>query len=193
MVVDRVADADHPLLPYPATGSTDARSSGPRRPATREPDAPLIAYLATDAGLPRRQLVGDPARPVRAGAGSPACSPPRPTPSSRGSTPTTPAGCCCCVWNVAGGRSELELLDAVDRRAAVVAGPARAGGQRVLLSRDGSTALMAVEGPERPRELWRLDVATPDLVAGPPPRPAAATRRLVTPTLEFLPAATGCR
>jgi dipeptidyl aminopeptidase/acylaminoacyl peptidase len=29
-----------------------------------------------------------------------------------------------------------------------------------LLSRDGSTALLSVEGPQRPRELWMLDTAT---------------------------------
>ena len=48
-----------------------------------------------------------------------------------------------------------------------------------------STAVMAVEGPERPRELWRLDVATRtwSLAAATPPAP---TRRLVRPTLEFL-------
>ena len=55
----------------------------------------------------------------------------------------------------------------------------------MLLSRDGSTALMAVEGPERPRTLWCLDVATRTwtLATDVPPRSSA---RLVRPTLEFL-------
>ena len=49
VVVDRVADADHPLLPYPDLGSTDRAII---RPA---PDGNgLVAYLSTDAALPRR-------------------------------------------------------------------------------------------------------------------------------------------
>ena len=59
VVVDRVGDEDHPLLPYPALGSTERAII---RPA---PDGNgLVAYLATDAGLPRRQLVAIPLGPV---------------------------------------------------------------------------------------------------------------------------------
>ena len=64
------------------------------------------------------------------------------------------------VWNTAGGGSEIELLDTVtgasrtvpDLHGLVVSG--------ALLSRDGSTALISVEGSRRPRELWSLDVAS---------------------------------
>jgi dipeptidyl aminopeptidase/acylaminoacyl peptidase len=52
-----------------------------------------------------------------------------------------------------------------------------------LLSRDGSTAVMSVEGPERPRELWSLDTATLawNRVTDAPPLPPV---ELVSPTLE---------
>ena len=70
VVVDRVADADHPLLPYPATGSTDRAIVRPAPPGDPLPPdhpaalQPLIAYVATDAGLPRRQLVAIPLGPA---------------------------------------------------------------------------------------------------------------------------------
>ena len=60
---------------------------------------------------------------------------------------------------MAGGRSELELLDT--RTGASRTAPGLSGVVTgALLSRDGSTAVMSVEGPLRPRELWSLDTAT---------------------------------
>ncbi len=96
VVVDRVADADHPLLPYPAPARPSGRSSGPHRPATRcrrttrprssrsSPTSPPTPASPAASWSPSRS-----ARP--AGAVSPACSRPGPTPSWRASTPTTPA------------------------------------------------------------------------------------------------------
>ncbi len=53
-----------------------------------------------------------------------------------------------------------------------------------LLSRDGSTVLICVEGPLRPRELWTLDVASMvwTRATAAPPLPELD---LVTPTCEF--------
>ena len=53
-----------------------------------------------------------------------------------------------------------------------------------LLSRDGSSAVMSVEGPLRPRELWSLDTATlvwTRVTEG----PTLPELDLVRPTLEF--------
>src|SRR4051794_33864600 len=57
VVVDRFDDADHPLLPYPAIGSTERAIL---RPSPDPEPGRLIAYLATDAGLARRQCVALP-------------------------------------------------------------------------------------------------------------------------------------
>jgi len=185
VVVDRVADADHPLLPYPATGSTDRAFVRPAPPGDPTPgDAPLIAYLATDAGLPRRQLLAIPLGPS-GWRGQSGVLAPRPDAELEGLDADDAGHRLLAVWNVAGGRSELELVDAWTGETSVVEGLPGAVVSGMLLSRDGSTALMAVEGPERPRELWCLDVETRtwSLATARPPRTAA---RLVTPTLEFL-------
>ena len=190
VVVDRVADADHPLLPYPATGSTDRAIVRPAPPGDPLPPdhpaalEPLIAYLATDAGLPRRQLVAIPLGPA-GWRGQSGVLAPRPDAELEGLDADDAGRRLLLVWNVAGGRSELELVDAWTGEASVVEGVPGSVITGMLISRDGSTALMAVEGPERPRELWCLDVATRTwtLATAVPQRPAA---RLVTPTLEFL-------
>ena len=190
VVVDRVADADHPLLPYPATGSTDRAIVRPAPPGDPLPPdhpatlQPLIAYLATDAGLPRRQLVAIPLGPA-GWRGQSGVLAPRPDAELEGLDADDAGRTLLCVWNVAGGRSEVEVVDAWTGAATVVPDLPGSVVSGMLLSRDGSTALMAVEGPEHPRELWRLDVAarTWSLATATPPRTG---RRLVTPTLEFL-------
>ncbi len=63
------------------------------------------------------------------------------------------------VWNVA-GTSELELYDTRSQAVRPVPGLPGRVVSGALLSRDGSRVLMAVEGPQRPRELWTVDVAT---------------------------------
>ncbi|SEQ34089.1 S9 family peptidase [Microlunatus flavus] len=189
VVVDRVADADHPLLPYPATGSTDRAFVRPAPPGDPDPPGrpagpPLIAYLATDAGLPRRQLVAIPLGPA-GWRGQSGVLAPRPDAELEGLDADDAGRTLLCVWNVAGGRSELELVDAWTGKGEVVDGLPGAVVSGALLSRDGSTALVAVEGPERPRELWRLDVASRTWTLA-TARPAAPAARLVSPTLEFL-------
>ncbi len=200
VVVDRQADQDHPLLPYPATGSTDraiirpAPTDSRRQEVSGTPsevsgeDPPLVAYLATDAALPRRQLVAVPLGP-RGWRGQAGVLAPRDDAELEGLDADDAGRTLLLVWNVA-GRSEVELVDAAsgerhpvpDLPGTVVSG--------ALISRDGSTALVAVEGPERPRELWALSVAdrrwrrvseVPRLPPGP----------LVTPTLETFAARDG--
>ena len=51
------------------------------------------------------------------------------------------------VWNMAGGGSEVVLLDPRTGDARTAPGPRRAVVSGALLSRDGSTAVMSVEGP----------------------------------------------
>ena len=190
VVVDRVADDDHPLLPYPAIGSTEraivrpAPSGDPHPPGQSEGmGLPLIAYLATDAGLPRRQLLAIPLGP-RGWRGQSGVLAPRPDCELEELDADDAGRRLLLVWNVAGGRSELELLDTWTGEACVVDDVPGSLVSGMLLSRDGSTALMAVEGPERPRELWCLDVDTLrwSRATDAPPRSDA---RLVVPTLEF--------
>jgi dipeptidyl aminopeptidase/acylaminoacyl peptidase len=185
VVVDRVADRDHPLLPYPATGSTEVAIVRPSPPGD---DAPVVAYLATDAGLPRRQLVAMPLGPDgwRGQAGVLAA---RDDAELEALDADDAGRLLLLVWNVA-GRSEIELLDTTtDERIPVRGIP----GQVVytpVLSRDGHAVILAVEGPTRPRELWRLDTATHGWtpVTDVPALPDAP---LVTPTLETFTAFDG--
>lgn len=187
VVVDRGADQAYPLLPYPATGSTERAII---RPSPAGQDEPLVAYVATDAGLPRRQLVAIPLGP-QGWRGQSGVLCPREDAELEGLDADDSGRLLLLVWNV-DGRSELELLDTwTDESRAIPRAPGLvvSGG---LLSRDGSTAVLAVEGPERPRELWSLDVATfawsraTDI----PPQPG---RALVRPTLVTLTARDGLR
>lgn len=187
VVVDRVADADYPLLPYPALGSTDRAIIRPA-PAAAAPDGPreargedLIAYVSTDAGLPRRQVVAVPLGPQgwRGRAGVLAA---RQDAELEGLDADDSGRLLLLVWNVSGA-SELELLDTESlssRPVPDVPGQVVTG---ALLSRDGSTAVMSIEGPERPRELWSLDTTSLawTRVTNAPPLPDAV---LVRPTLE---------
>jgi dipeptidyl aminopeptidase/acylaminoacyl peptidase len=183
VVVDRLADADLPLLPYPDLGSTERAMIRP----TPEGDG-LVAYLATDAGLPRRQLVAIPLGPAGwRGESGILC--PREDAELEGLDGDDTGRLLLLVWNVAGGRSELELLDTrsgVSRTAPDLSGVVTGA----LLSRDGSTAMMSVEGPLRPRELWSLDTATlvwTRVSEG----PTLPELDLVRPTLQFFPGQDG--
>lgn len=184
VVVDRVADADHPLLPYPATGSTDRAIIRPAPPADEED---LIAYVSTDAGLPRRQLVAIPLGPGgwrgRSGVLAPRDA------ELEGLDADDSGRLLMLVWNVA-GTSEIELLDTwtlASRTVPDLPGSVVSG---ALLSRDGTRAVMSVEGPERPRELWGFDTATLTWtrLTG---RPALPARPLVVPTLQTFTARDG--
>ena len=177
-MVDRDADLDFPVLPYDQTGSTDA---GMFRPAPKGDEAPFVAYLVSDAGRPRRELIAigihDDGRRVSAG-----------TLAARDDAELEFADSDAAgerlvlVWNVA-GRSEVELLDAAsgDRvRCRDLPGEVVTG---IAMARDGSCAVLCVESPTLPRALWRLDVAagawTEVIPAG-----AAARADLVRP--EFV-------
>ncbi len=161
VVLDRIADADHPLLPYPAAGSTERGIVRPGPPGEGDGagEASLVAYLATDAGLPRRQLLAVPLG--RTGwRGRSGVLRPRPDAELEGLDADDAGRTLLLVWNVAGGRSEIELVDpwtGTVRRVDDLPGAVVSG---ALLSRDGSTALMTVEGPRRPRTVWCLDTAT---------------------------------
>ena len=176
VVVDRVADEDHPLLPYPGLGSTDRAIIRPGPDGTG-----LVAYLATDAALPRRQPVAVPLGPAgwRGASGVLASR----EDAELECLDADDAGhLLLLVWNTVGGGSEVTLLDTrtgVGRTAdpgGVVTG--------ALLSRDGSTAVMSVESPLCPRELRILDTVTLDWtrVTDGPELPSTG---LVRPTLQF--------
>lgn len=185
VVVDRLADADHPLLPYPALGSTDRAII---RPAPAGDDEDLIAYVATDAGLPRRQVVAVPLGPDgwRGQAGVLA---PREDAELEGLDADDAGRLLMLVWNVAGS-SELELFDTWTLESRPVPGLPGQVVSGALLSRDGSLAVMSVEGPERPRELWSVDTATLAWTRA-TSTPALPGRPLVVPTLETFTARDG--
>ncbi len=180
VVVDRVSDQDHPLLPYPAIGSTDRAII---RPAPKGDDEPLVAYLATDAGLTRRQLLAIPLGPS-GWRGDSGILAPRDDAELEGLDADDAGRLLLLVWNAAGGGSELELFDTWTDQSRSVPELTGLVVTHALLSRDGSTAVMSMEGPHRPRELWRLDTASlqwsrvTDV-------PAMPDSPLVRPTLQF--------
>ena len=106
MVVDRVADADHPLLPYPDLGSTDRAII---RPAPDGERAGAPTCPPTPA-LPRRQLVAVPLGPAgwRGDAG---VLSPRDDAELDGLDADDAGSLLLLVWNTAGGGSEVTLLD----------------------------------------------------------------------------------
>jgi dipeptidyl aminopeptidase/acylaminoacyl peptidase len=155
VVVDRVADHDHPLLPYPATGSTEVAII---RPAPPGDSSPLVAYVSTDAGLPRRQLVAVPLG-SKGGRGDSGVLASREDAELEGLDADDAGRQLLLVWNVA-GRSELELFDTATRVGRALPGLPGAVASGALLSRDGRRVILAVEGPQRPRELWCLSTRT---------------------------------
>ena len=185
VVVNRVADDDHPLLPFPGTGSTEVAII---RPAPPGDPHPMIAYVSTDAGLPRRQLVAVPLGPKgrRAAAGVLAA---REDAELEGLDADDAGRQLLLVWNVA-GRSELELLDTVTGERRPMTGVPGEVVSGIILSRDGRRVIMSVEGPHRPRELWCLSTRTLQWVrvTGVPRLPE---RELVTPELVSFSAKDG--
>jgi acetyl esterase/lipase len=157
-LVDRTVDTDYAILPYPETGSADRGLLRPAPPGEKQ--AGMAAYLVTDAGVARRELVAvgihDDGRRIAAGAIA-----------ARADAEVEFVDCdadgtlLLVVWNV-DGYSEVELIDpATGERTArpdlpgdVVAG--------AVLARDGATAVISVEGAASPRRLWRLDCVTGD-------------------------------
>ena len=180
VVVDRVADRIIRCCPTRRTGSTERAII---RPSPRGVDEPLVAYLATDAGLPRRQLVGDARSDPTGWGGESGVLAPREDAELEGLDADDVGRLLLLVWNTAGGGSEIELLDTVDRGLAY---GARLHGLVVsgaLLSRDGSTALSASRdrGDRASCGAWTspADLDPRDR------RAALPTADLVVPTLEF--------
>ncbi|WP_210505415.1 S9 family peptidase [Naasia sp. SYSU D00057] len=184
-VVDRLDDVDHRLLPPDHTGSTDVAFV---RHAPKGDPHPAFAYLVTDAGRARRELVaaplapeGDHAPPYTLAARSDA--------ELEDLDADDEGALLLLLWNVA-GRSELELLRTETNERIAVPGLPGAVASKPVLSRDGSCVVVTVDGPERPAGLWRLDVATLTwtAVTETPPLPDAP---LVRPSLETFHGADG--
>jgi dipeptidyl aminopeptidase/acylaminoacyl peptidase len=77
----------------------------------------------------------------------------------------------CLLWNVAGGRSEISLLDLRTGVERPLPMPPRDVISWCDLSHDGSRLVFAAENPGNPRSIWRIDTATDtvDPVTYPPP------------------------
>ena len=155
VVVDRVAKQDHPLIPHTHTGATEVALL---RPAPDGDSSPLVAYLVTEEGLPRRQLVAMPLGPD-GWRGEARILASRQDAELEALDADDAGHLLLLVWNVA-GCSELELLDTLSGRSTVLAGLPGMVASNPVLSRDGSSVILGVEGPFRPRELWRVDTAT---------------------------------
>jgi dipeptidyl aminopeptidase/acylaminoacyl peptidase len=154
VVVDRLTDDDHPLLIEPWAGSAETAFI---RPSPESESSPLIAYLSTEAGLPRRQLVAMPVGP-HGWRGTSTVLASHPHGELEALDADDAGRVLLLVWNVA-GRSELELLDTASGERSPVAGLPGAVVTDPVLSRDGRSVILTVEGPTRPRALWRLDTA----------------------------------
>lgn len=178
VVVDRMTDEHVHLLPSGSTGSTDVALL---RPAPEDHAGPVYVYLATDVGLPRRQLIGAPFGP-NGWHGEPRVIAARDDAEIEYVDADDAGRRLLLVWNVAGA-SELELIDITSRERTRVAGLPGQVASTPVLSRDGSSVILGIEGPERPRELWHLDTTTQTWtrVTGVPHLPE---RPLVIPTLE---------
>jgi dipeptidyl aminopeptidase/acylaminoacyl peptidase len=188
VVVDRLTDTVHELLPRTSTGSTETALL--RAAPDGAPD-PLVVYLATDAGLPRQQLLSVPIGPhnwPQAGAEILAS---RDDAELEALDADDTGRLLLLVWNVSGS-SEIELFDTATRTRIPVPRLPGLVASSPVLSRDGSSVVLTVEGPERPRELWQLQTGKLEWrrVTGVPFQPEVS---LVVPTLERFTATDGTR
>ena len=177
-VIDRLMDEDFSALSHGATGSTE---QGLIRPAPDDHAGPVYVYLASDLGLPRKVLIGLPFGP-NGWRGEPRTLAARDDADLEWVDADDTGRLLLLVWNVAGA-SEIELFDTATRTCTPIAGLPGLVASTPVLSRDGSSVILGVEGPERPRELWHLDTRTHawHRVTDGPPMPE---RSLVVPTLE---------
>lgn len=178
VVVDRQTDIDHPVMPHPARGATDRAFIRPSPPGET---APAVVYAATEVGLPRLQLVASAVDPDDWSRESRVIAA-RNDAELEGLDGDDEGRLLLLVWNVA-GRSELELYDTHTETFTPVPGLPGAVATSPVLSRDGSSVLLAVEGPTRPRELWHLDTGTLAWTRV-TDAPALPAMHLVEPTLE---------
>jgi len=175
-VVDRLEDHHSPLLPS-GTGSTDVALV---RPAPEGESGPLYVYLASDVGLTRRQLIGLPFGP-NGHRGEPRTLAYRDDAELEAVDADDGGELLLLVWNAA-GRSELELYHTGSHERQPITGMPGLVATTPVLSRDGGSVILGVEGPERPRELWHLDTHSrrwTRVTAAP-----SLQRRLVVPSLE---------
>ena len=175
-VVDRLEDEHTPLLPH-GTGSTDVAIV---RPAPEGESGPLYVYLASDVGLSRRELLGLPFGP-NGHRGEARTLAYRDDAELEAVDADDAGSLLLLVWNAA-GRSELELYHTASRERVAITGLPGLVATTPVLSRDGGSVILGVEGPERPRELWHLDTHSrrwTRVTAA--PRPEGA---LVAPVLE---------
>ncbi|HEU5265709.1 MAG TPA: hypothetical protein VFU35_03370, partial [Jatrophihabitans sp.] len=176
-LVDRAADDDYPILPYPETGSAEI---GLLRPAPAGGEATRTVYLVTDAGRPRHELIAIGIDPngERIAAGTVAA---RPGAELEFADADADGRWVVLGWNV-DGSSEIELLETASGTVHSCAGLPGQVVAGVAMARDGSCVVASVESPVQPRRLWRLDVADrqwqPVTAASMSPR-----RDLVTPEL----------
>ncbi|MFD1720769.1 S9 family peptidase [Amnibacterium endophyticum] len=183
VVVDRLEDQHVPLLPH-GTGSTDIAIV---RPAPDGQAGPLYVYLASDVGLSRRQLIGLPFGP-NGHRGEPRTLAYRDDAELEAVDADDEGRLLLLVWNIA-GRSELELFHTGTHERVPITGMPGLVATTPVLSRDGGSVVLGVEGPERPRELWHLDTHSrrwTRLTAAP-----RADGTLVVPTLEHYAAEDG--
>jgi len=155
MLLDRRNFRIHDVLPYPSTGSTE--SGMLRLPPSGDPAA-LVAYVVTDAGAARRELVAVPVNVEgeRAEAGTLAR---RDDAELEFADADDEGKRVLLAWNVE-GRSELELFDTTDgvrRSVAHLPGSVVNG---AIVSRDGRRAIVSVEDPYTPSGLWELMLDT---------------------------------
>lgn len=185
VMVDRLRDEHHAVLPFADIGSTDVGLLRRTPPGVAEP---LIAYLATDAGRPRRELVAQTLGPDGR-RGSAGILAQRDDAELELLDADADGRLLALVWNVAGG-SEVEIYDTVTRQRRSVPGLPDAVVCACVLSRDGSHLVLCLDGADRPRELWvaeTADTETVPLVKRPAPVVSNGFRSsspLVTPTLE---------
>ncbi|GAA0992292.1 S9 family peptidase [Subtercola frigoramans] len=194
VVVDRLSDEDHPLMPpgehgHAVTGATTAALIRPA-PAGAEPGSPVVAYLATEVGAPRQRLVALPLAPD-GWRGVPRVLAERADAELEALDADDAGRLLLLVWNCA-GRSVIELYDTTTDECIPVAGLPGLVATSPVLSRDGSTVILSVEGPLRPRELWRLDTAAHSWTRV-TQVPALAGMALAEPTLEHFTGEDGLR
>ena len=150
-------------------------------PPPADDAAPMVAYLVTEVGLPRRQLVRMPLGPD-GWRGEPTVLAAREDAELEELDADDAGHLLLLLWNI-GGRSELELLDTRSGARSVIAGMPGLVASSAVLSRNGDSVVVSVEGPERPRELWHVDTLShrwTRVTQAPDPIGPA----LVTPTLE---------
>ncbi|ETK31378.1 S9 family peptidase [Microbispora sp. ATCC PTA-5024] len=150
---------ERPLLPA-APGSTDY--------GVLSPDG-TTAYLLTDAGRDRAALVA-----VR-GDGEPEVLAERPDAELDLFALGADGARAVLVWN-AGGRSELEVLDTASRTARPLPPPPAEVVTSIRISLDGTSAVLAAEGPAQASHVVLCDLETGrhQPVAGAPPLTGAA-------------------